>query len=69
MEALREVATMPELAKRHGVHPSQIYGWNKQVLDNPTSLFVRGASALGDGEEERERRDGEALYQDRPVDG
>jgi transposase len=55
LEALREVATVPELAKRYGVHPNQIYGWKKQVLDNVASLFARGASALGDGEEhERE---------------
>ena len=54
LEALREDATVPELAKRHGVHPNQIYGWKKQVLDNIASLFARGAS-VGDGEEERER--------------
>ena len=55
LEALREDSTVPELAKRHGVHPNQIYGWKKLVVDNMASLFARGASAAGDGEEERER--------------
>jgi transposase len=39
LEALCEVATVPELAKRHGIHPNQICGWKKQVLDNVASLF------------------------------
>ena len=55
LEALREDSTVPELAKRHGVHPNQIYGWKKLVVDNVASLFARGASAAGDGEQERER--------------
>ena len=55
LEALREDSTVPELAKRHGVHPNQIYTWKKQVLDNVASLFARGVSASVDGEEERER--------------
>ena len=55
LEALREDATVPELAKRHGVHPNQIYSWKKQVLDTAATLFARGTSALGDAEQERER--------------
>jgi transposase len=55
LEALREDATVPELAKRHGVHPNQIYGWKKLVLDNASSLFERGAVVAEVGEEARER--------------
>jgi transposase len=54
LEALREDSTVPELAKRHGVHPNQIYTWKKQVLDNVASLFARGVSASGEEERERE---------------
>ena len=52
LEAMREDATVPELAKRHGLHPNQIYGRKKQLLDNAESLFARGTvSPAVDGEE------------------
>ena len=43
------------MAKRHGICTNPIDGWT-QVLDSEVSLFARGASALGDGEEDMSAR-------------
>ena len=68
LEAQRQVRDGAGAAKRHGVHPNQIYGWKKQVLDNLASLFAAAPAPWGMARKSMSR-DGKALYQDWPVDG
>ena len=52
LEALREQATVADLAQRYQVHPNQIYAWKKQLLDLAARVFENGN---GDGAAEHER--------------
>jgi transposase len=43
LAAVKGDKTISELASLHGMHPTLIHAWKKQLLDNAEGLFQNGA--------------------------
>ena len=50
LAALKGDKTANELASQHGVHPTLIHAWKKQLLAGAEDLFSNGSKAAADHE-------------------
>lgn len=60
LAAIKGDATVAELSSRFGVHPNQIYGWKKTLLDGAEAAFEAGGHGGANQQAAREKAE---LYQ------
>ena len=51
LEAIAGHGTVPELAKRYGLHPTQIFKWKREFLANAARVFEKDGERHDDGAE------------------
>jgi putative transposase len=51
LAAVKGDKTVSELASLHGVHPTLIHAWKKQLVSNAEALFQNGAKTSGADQE------------------
>ncbi len=52
LAAMKELETVSQLAAVHGVHPTQIHQWKKQLLDGAEGVFSNGPRSKRSSNEE-----------------
>jgi len=57
LEALKGIKTIQQIAKDFQVHPVQVSGWKKTMMDNATQAFDGGRSSGPGGDFEKERNE------------
>lgn len=50
-----------ELCRREGIHPTQYYGWKKQLLNSATKVFADGRESKASAKEQRLEADNARL--------
>ena len=52
LAAVKEIETASQLASLHGVHPTQIHQWKKQLLEGAEGVFSNGPGPKRSGSED-----------------